>query len=292
MALQVLESPPERAKEQEESDDEKARSDLLELVETEAANEIKRVYGATLRAEVGEMAELLELPEAAIRKLQVAARGAASKSVDRHRGSIKATVKRMMERRMNEVNVDLRSVTFNGKPINVVAADVGPHTGQQREEEQEQKAPKERLGINVSRRGTYFYFTVRYQRGSSSTSIGPRDSQLRDEDVWKKTTTAVLKPAQLTKHAEYRQEKMKAALVQMMLATMQFELHLRDNQLDGVRKELNKRITMNSSLVSSGFENAVRNCRTQLKPDHFFEVLSGPQRDLWASAQAYYLRYK
>ena len=75
----------------------------------------------------------------------------------------------------------------------------------------------------------------------------------------------------------------------MMLAALQFELHLRENQVAPVRAKLEKNIKVTSNQIY--IESVVQQYRPQLKSEEFKDILDGPQLDLWESSQAYYRRY-
>lgn len=271
--------------EEKKSEEQKLKDRLIESVEAAAAAELKRVYAATLRAEINEMAELFDLKEVDVRKLGVAARGAASKNIEKQRTSIMATVKRMLDRKLNEPDVNYKAVRFNGKPLDLGVEkkpDADP-------DEDDDKDPGHTLGVTVARRSSYFYFTVRYQSGSSSTTIGSRGTQLRNEEIWKKTTGTVLKPDMVKKYDEHRKKKLKATVIDMMLAALRYELHLKNSQIPKVRQRLDKQIKITTTQIY--VESIVSQFRQQLKTEDFKDVLTPPQVDLWESSQAYYRRY-
>lgn len=272
---------------EEKSDEQKAKDRLIEAVEAASADELKRVYAATLRAEINEMAELFDLKEADVRKLGVAARGAASKNVEKQRATIMATVKRTLDRRLNEPNVNYKAIRFNGKPLDLGQSDE-PGTDPDEEEDKGDESGTT-LGVTVARRSSYFYFTVRYERGSSSTTIGSRGSQLRSEEIWKKTTASVLNADMLKKYDEHRKKKLKDSVVDMMLAALKYELHLKESQIPEVRKRLDKHIKITTTQIY--VESIISQFRQQLKTEDFKDVLTPPQLDLWESSQAYYRRY-
>ena len=275
----------------DKTEDEKNKEALIELVESEAAAELKRVYAATLRAELGLMTDLFKLKESDVRKLAVAARGAASKSVERGRDSIMATVKRMMDPKLASDEADLTSVTFNGKTLSI-ASPADENATLIPADEKPKGSGKEKLKITVAKRSSYFYFTVRHKTGSSSTTVGNRGAQFRDEDIWQKTTKSVLTAEQLKEFDKFRTAKQKAAVVTMMLAVLQYELHLQDSQIPAVRKELGKQMGSLTVTMQNGIDSAVQQYRMKLRVEDFSEVLTEPQMDLWNSSQAYYKRYQ
>jgi hypothetical protein len=291
-AVPVARPTAPKNEDKDKSEDEKQREALIELVESETASELKRVYAATLRAELGLMADLFKLKESDVRKLGVAARGAASRSVERGRDSIMATVKRMMDRKLADEDANVTSVTFNGKTLSVTSADEDATAAVLPADEQPKGGDKEKLKITVAKRSSYFYFTVRHKTGSSSTTVGNRGAKFRDEDIWQKTIKSVLSADQLKEFDDFRTAKQKAAVVTMMLAVLQYELHLKDSQIPEVRSELDKQIGSLTVSTQNGIDSAVQQYRMKLNVEDFSKVLTEPQLDLWNSSQAYYKRYQ
>lgn len=282
--------PPQedKSQEQKKSPEELLRERLLEEIDTRAAQEVRRVLAAELLAELDEIHQMFQLDEADLRKLRLAARGAASKSVDQNRDRNRATVERMVKRRFDDPTIDLNRVTFNGEKLDVDGAqDDAAEAG----EDKANPLPQNTLGITISRRSTGFYFTVRYQNGSSSTSIGPRNDEVKSQEIWTRAADGILTKEQLSEYAEMRARKLKEAIVTMVMAGLIYELRLSDKQVPDVRATVEKVLKISSTSMSAGVESALRTYRMQLLPADFKAVLTPAQLDLFRSTQAYYRRY-
>lgn len=280
--------PQEEAKQQEpeKSPEDQARDAIVEFINTEVNREVKRVLIAQFLLELQDMAKMHELTETQLRKLSVAARGAASKAVDGARANNRATVVRMLERRLGEPNVSLRKIRFNGRSN---AVDLPEEVN--RALKPADDAGKEELGVTVSRRGYGFYFTVRYQNGSSSTSVGPRDTEVRKQEIFTKAAEGILTPAQMSDYQKLRAGRLKRAVVSMLMAELGFQLSLQEEQLPAVREKLNKKVTVSGISSLSGLDSILRSARQKLDPKDFESVLSDVQYDVFESIQAYHRRY-
>jgi hypothetical protein len=248
------------------------------------ANEIERVAAASLRLEATELAAMFNLNKASTRRLEVAARGAARRWVKDGEG-IRQSLERTVSRRLDDPNTHQTAILFNKKELSV------PSTNQSDpSDETDDDSENTKLDITVTRRSNdYFSLNVRYARGSSGTSIRPANNEVQDEQIWRKIKSELLTEDQLKQYYAAREKRFKDAVVSMMLLGLKFELHLTEDQLPAVQKQLMENIKINRSSLL--VEDTVRSQRTQLKPEVLSDLLTEPQKILWESTQAYHRRY-
>lgn len=267
-------------------DDEKRREAYYEAVQTASTTVLQRMAQAELLVEIDELKSMFDLPEATVKRLQLAARGAAKRTLDQARDSNQATMRRTLERRLTMNNIDLTRVEINGQEIEVEMPDG-------LEQPKDDDGPKlDQLRIILARRGSSTHFTVRYQNGSSSTSLGPRGNELRTNAVWAKSYSELLTADQRREYTAHCRKRDKEVITNLLLTTLQHELRLSEKQGPQVRKVIAQSITVTSTTFRSGPEYVVQQFRPKLKAKNFAGVLTKSQLDLFTAAQAYYRRFE
>jgi len=268
------------------SDDEKRKEAYYETVQANSTETLQKIAQAELLVEIDELKEMFDLPPASVKKLQLAARGAAKRTVDRARDSNKATIQRMLGRHLNANTIDLTAVLVNGKEHKVVMPD-----GTEPPEPDEDDPKLDKLQITLSRRGMSTYFSVRYQNGSSSTSLSPRSNDLRANAFWLKTYEKLVTLDQRRKYADHRKQRDKEIVTDLLMGVLRLELRLTSKQMPEVRKVVAESISITSSTFLSGSDYIVQRIRPQLEAAKFGKVLSKAQLDMFSAAQAYYRRF-
>ncbi|MFK7821554.1 MAG: hypothetical protein AB8G99_22760 [Planctomycetaceae bacterium] len=288
--VELVHAQEEEEEEEEEKKDDSDPEDLqrkalLELLRREVSAEIQRVASATLRVEVAELAAMFQLDQKAVRRLEIAASGAASRWV-KDGEALKTSLDRIMTRRLVEPEIDQTSLLLNGKEISLPKADRSEAT----DDEVDGSTEKTKLAVTVSRRNASFvYLTVRYPRGSSTSTLRPSPRGVEEEEIWKETKSKVLTKDQLKQYSSERSKRLQKTIVEMLVLGLKCELHLTEQQLPAIRKRLMEHISVNQTTVFA--EDIVRTHRPQIKAETLADLLTKPQLVLWESSQAYHRRY-
>lgn len=269
-----------------EDDDAKRREAYCETVHANCNSTLQGIVQAELLVEIDELESMFNLSETGVKKLKLAARGAAKRAVDSARASNVATMRRTLERRLNDNAIDMTTVNINGEDYKIQMPE-----GVRPPKSDEDGPPVNKLGITLSRRGMSIYFTVRYQNGSSSTTLAPRGNDLRANALWQKNYNELLTAEQRKQYAAHRRQREKDAVTDMVMASLRYELRLTKEQIPKVRKVVSASLPATSTLLSSGMDYAVSRVRPNLKAKDFAEVLTESQLDLFSAAQAYYRRF-
>jgi hypothetical protein len=276
------EKPPEKPRKFRQ--DPKLRAALIDRIETEMADELKNLYTATLRAEVAKLSEMFQLDESETGKLRVAARGAAESAVEKTRDTLKAAVHKSAGYLLNRSDIDMSAFTINGRYIRLAPAPK-PNDQDSGKKNKEQNGSyidadtglwvDTNISAKVKRRAANISISVGFY-GSFSTKVGPQDSDVQNEESWKKAISPVLTKEQLGQYTEQSKSKFKSTLVDMLLTALQFDLDLQDSQLPIVRKRLEERINPNPTKTSR-METTVGGILQRVKAEDLADILTKEQ---------------
>lgn len=245
------------------------RATLFKSVENEVAKELKTLHTAVLLAEVAKLADMFKLDELASGKLSLAAKEAANSAVEKARASIQKSFKWNAEYTLNKKvlvdgrrnDPDLTAFRFNDRHI--ILAPNG-------------QAPDDRnrwdcLGFEFERHGSSDLLRVGFKFGTFGNTVGPADSEVQNEALWKDALSAVLTEEQVTQYTEHKANRLKTAVVDMMVMALQFDLDLDDSQLPAVRKRIEERVEIKSSY---DIERTVGSELQRMKAEALGDILS------------------
>lgn len=262
-------------------------NEINDAITSAVSDELVRISRAELLLEVNEMQKMFKFKDAAAKKLQLAARGAASRAVDAAKERNQATITRLVARRFNGAKVE--EILMNGRRVKLTPDSKDDEEGEGNDDDDDTQT---RLpAIMVGRRGASFYLTVKHENGSSSTSLSPRDPELRSIPVWKNTVEKVLNAEQKKAYADYKQQKIHDLAVVLVTTVVDYELKLTDKQKPKFRSIVSENIKVSASNLVSGPDYILQYIRPQLDPKLFKDVLSKTQMELLESRQAYYRRF-
>lgn len=270
----VAETKPEAKPEPEPMPDRfpdtpELRAALFKSVENEVAAELKTLHSAVLLAEVAKLADMFNLDETASGKLSKAAREAAESAVEKARGSIQKSFgwnanyilnkKTLVDGRINDP--DLTAFRFNDRFIILDENDQDPAD----------RNKWDSLGWKFQRQGSSDMLRVGFKFGTFGNVVGPKDSDVQNEEAWKKALSAVLTEEQVTQYTEHKANRLKTAVVDMMVMALQFDLDLDDSQMPAVRRRIEERVKIGSAY---DIEKTVGLELQRLKAEAFGDLLS------------------
>jgi beta-lactamase regulating signal transducer with metallopeptidase domain len=249
------------------------RAALFKRVENEVATELKTLHAAVLLAEVAKLTDMFNLDETESGKLRQAAQEAANSAVEKARGSIRRSFtnnanntlnkKLLVDGRRNDP--DLTAFRFNDRFIILDANDQDPTD----------RNKYDSLGFELERKGLNHWLRVGFKFGTSGNTAGPKDSDVQNEELWKKALSAVLAEEQVTQYTEHKANRLKTTVVDMMVMALQFDLDLEDSQLPAVRRRIEERVKIRASYRD--IESTVGPELQRLKAEALGDILSEEQ---------------
>jgi hypothetical protein len=245
------------------------RAALFKRVENEVAKELKTLHSAVILAEVAKLSDMFSLDETESGKLRVAAREAANSAVEKARSSIQKSFKWSAERMLNKKvlvdgrrsDPDLTAFRFNDRFIILDANDQDPAD----------RNKYDSLGFGFERQGFNDWLRVGFKFGTSGNTVGPKDSDVQNEEAWKKALSAVLTAEQVTQYTEHKANRLKTAVVDMMVMALQFDLDLDDSQLPAIRRRIEERVKFKSAY---DIERTVGSELQRMKAEALGDILS------------------
>ena len=270
-------------------DNPKLRTALIGRIETEAAGELKKIHTAVLLAETEKLAEIFQLEETEINKLRVAAREAAESAVEKTRDALKAAVTKSSGYLLNKSDIDMSAFTINGRFIRFAPR---PNDWDPSKKLKEQNGSyidpdtghwvDTTLNVKVRRRATNISISIGFY-GSFVNKIGPQDSDVRSEELWKKALSSVLTKEQLPQYTEHLDIRLKSTVVDMVLTALQFDLDLQEAQLPVVRGRIEERVNPDPpkrfTFVRDDIERTVAGYLQRLKAEDLTDILTKEQLD-------------
>lgn len=245
------------------------RATLFKSVANEVAKELKTLHAAVLLAEVAKLSDMFNLDETESGKLSVAAREASSSAVEKARDSIRCSftsnanitlnAKVLVDGRRNDP--DLTAFRFNDRHIILAPNGQDPAD----------RNKWDCLGFEFERHGSSDLLRVGFKFGTFGNTVGPADSEVQNEELWKKALSAVLTEEQVTQYTEHKANRLKTAVVDMVVMALQFDLDLDDAQMPAVRKRIEERVEIKSSY---DIERTVGSELQRLKAEAFGDILS------------------
>lgn len=239
--------------------DEQARE---EFVRTELKTEYQQQLLTAIQLDIDEMAELLQLPAAKLRRLELAAKGAATRAVEKHIGDASRFVLRQVSDPRFILNGRLREMPGNDRETPA-------------DDQQPQVKP---LRVMLTVQETTISLNVRDERSSSGTSRQGGTNDVRNSDVWKSALESTLTPEQRELFETARKEKHLAAVVDLVTAFLAVDLRLNDTQATATRAWAAENIKEVQRLdTSSGTEWLVRRVLARVDPEGLKRHLSDAQ---------------
>lgn len=248
------------------------RAALFKAVENEVASELKKLHSAVLLSEAAKLTDTFNLDESASGKLSKAAREAADSAVEKARGTIQKSFGWNANYILNKKTLvdgslsdpDLTAFRFNDRFIILDENDQDPAD----------RNKWDSVGWRFARHGSSDMLRVGFRFGTFGNVVGPKDADVQNEEVWKKALSAVLTEEQVTQYAEHRSNRLKTAVVDMMVMALQFDLDLDDSQMPALRKRIEERVQIGSAY---DIERTVGAELQRLKAEAFGDLLSEEQ---------------
>ena len=245
------------------------RATLFKSVENEVAKELKTLHSAVLLAEVAKLTDMFKLDETASGKLSIAAREAGNSAVEKARASIQKSFKWNAEYTLNKKvlvdgrrnDPDLTAFRFNDRHIILAPNGQDP----------DDRDRWDCLGFEFERQGSNDWLRVGFKFGTFGNTVGPKDSDVQNEEAWKKALSAALTEEQVTQYTQYKANRLKTTVVEMMVMALQFDLDLDDSQLPAVRARIEERVEIKSSY---DIERTVGSELQRMKAEALGDILS------------------
>ena len=212
-------------------------------IETAVAAELTRIAIAELQLEIKSIQRLFKLSATDVKRLQLAARGASSRAVDAAAARNKATLSRLIDRRIQ--GASLRTLTVNGEKL---ALESDPESGEADDEPPAKPSP----AIIIARRGASFSLTVKHATGSSSSSLYPRDTELRGADIWTRTFNKVLTAEQRREYEKFRLKEVHDMAVAVLVGVIGYEVRISKEQLPEFRNVVSDNVNVTAATLVSG----------------------------------------
>lgn len=265
------------------------RESLVSRIESEAADELKKLHTAILLAETAKLSEMFQLEEAESNKLRVAAGDAAESAVEKTRTSLKTTVSKSSSYILNKKDIDKSAFTINDRFVRFAPK---PNTRDSVKKTKEQNGSyidadtgwwvDTTLNVEVERRAANVAISIGFQ-GSFVNRVGPQDTDVQNEEIWSGALAAVLTQEQLTQYKQHLQSRSKSTVVDMLLTALQFDLDLQQSQLPAVRKRVEERVNPDpskpSSFIRGDIERTVAGYLQRLKAEDLADILTKEQLD-------------
>ena len=144
------------------------------------------------------------------------------------------------------------------------------------ENDSDGKSARDNLRVAVKRRASINWLSFGFTFGTHSNTVRPKDSDVRNEEIWRKTLSAALTKEQLNQYVEHLKSRLKSTVVAMILTALQFDLDLPDSQLPIVRRRIEERINTDVS-IRRHIESTVGAKRQQLQANDFADILTKEQ---------------
>ena len=136
------------------------------------------------------------------------------------------------------------------------------------------------LGVKVRRRAGDIAISIGFY-GSFVNPIGPHDSDVQNEEVWRKALVAVLTKEQIAQYTQQSQSELRSTVVDLLLTALQFDIDLQDAQLPAVRQRIEERVKPDpekrSSFTRGDIERTVAGYLQPLKAEGLADILTKDQ---------------
>ncbi len=260
--------------------------------------EFRATSRAHLMLQIEEMQKVAGLDEKSVRKLTVAAKGAADKYIEQQANSIKNAInvrppneKILIKIGDKQINPPLAPGAKPPEPkkatrnpllqfIRNINAGANPV----------QAVDEQYIHITVSMQSSGMQVRVKQHRSSSSHGFGGGLVQLQQQPVWKKSYDSVITPEQKKKYEEavaVRKERLRKAAIAYRVGRIDTQLNLNDDQRKQLTDLLMKTVTL-QNYAGNMVEWRVRQGLQQIKDDQVAGFLDDAQRQLFQQLKDQY----
>ncbi len=289
---------------------EKAAQEAAEFrqrVENRVVEEFHVAAQSKLLLEVEELARVCELDAKSVKKLEIAAKGAAERWVRNEEPKLRNHV------RLDDFGNDVE-IRVAGKKV--------PRPGELEEEPVPQSdekpkpttekppvlqvigqlfgaAPKPAVqprveqpniaNITVAVQRYGLQYRVKHRNGSSSSGFGGGLEELKREVVWTKTVDAVISPAQHEKYAaatEARRQRLRDVSIVYTIGQLDLELRLTEQQHEQLREVFESQVTI-GNIDPNSVRYTVERQIKETDPSLLKSILSDAQLKVWEEFAAW-----
>ncbi|MFK7817679.1 MAG: hypothetical protein AB8G99_03085 [Planctomycetaceae bacterium] len=255
----ILSSP--HLQEDDADTDGKRQKAMEELVERELKAEYQQLLQDAIQFRIRKMQKHIDLDQKSARRLMLAAKGAAKKSVEKYSARISQYAKQRLP--AEDVSVNGRMLRLGDKSDDQTEASEAAVAGH-------------RLILIVRRSGASL--NIRRSNGSSGYGLnGGYDTILRS-DLWKDTIAKVTTPDQIQKFEAIIGEQRRQRTVALITSAFALDLDLEEKQVGQFRAWADTQIKIVTEAdIQNGPSFAVSNIGRQLKNDGLDEFLDEHQ---------------
>ena len=294
---QLAVDPIEKANQEE--------AEFKKRIENRVVEEFHVAAQSKLLLEVEELARVCDLDAKSVKKLEIAAKGAAERYIRNQEQRLRGHVRLDRWGADTEIRVAGRKVPRPGEPEEEPGPEPKPKEPEKKPEPkppvlqaigrlfgvppapqpvfrpQVQDENVANITVAVQRYG--MQYRVKHRGGSSSSGFGGGVEELKREAVWTQTMAAVVTPEQKQKYElaiEARRQRLRDAAIVYAMGQIDLELHLTEQQYSQLRELFESRVEIGNSDPNSVRYVAERQIKETdiglLKP-----VLSDAQLKVW-----------
>lgn len=257
---------------QQDTEEAEENSDFQQLVINEVTAEYKTLLVNGMQIRIADMQQHLNLDKKSVRRLQLAAKGAATRTLEKYSDKLAGFVLR---------NLTELDFSINGRRFKVPkGADEDETEGDDDVEDAGQPKADNRVPYRVVMNVKPSQLSVNVREESSSSGSGTPGGfdYLERQKIWKDALEAVTTAEQRKRYESYRKERLRLNCISMITSAFAIEMNLTEDQADKFRTWADKQIKeVNESDIASGTEWAIRNIGRRLKPDGLDEFLAPEQ---------------
>ena len=271
---------------------------LYEKMVDAVLEEFRATSRAHLMLQIEEMQKVAGLDEKSVRKLTVAAKGAADKYIEQQANSIKNAINVRPPNEKILIKIGDKQIhpplAPGAKPPEPKKATRNPLLQFIRNinagANPVQAVDEQYIHITVSMQSSGMQVRVKQHRSSSSHGFGGGLVQLQQQPVWKKSYDSVITPEQKKKYEEavaVRKERLRKAAIAYRVGRIDTQLNLNDDQRKQLTDLLMKTVTL-QNYAGNMVEWRVRQGLQQIKDDQVAGFLDDAQRQLFQQLKDQY----
>lgn len=281
-------SEPDRVEQEEQ-----AAAEFRERVENRVVEEFRIAAQNRLMLEIEELRRVCGLDAGSVRKLEIAAKGAAERWVRDEEQQLRGHIRFEQYGPDAEIRVGGKKVPRPGEP-DPQAAETQPDGGEPPVlkainrvfgagggAEAGEKENVVEISVSVQRYG--LQFRVRYRNGSSSHGFGNGLEDLKREAIWSQTYSKVITPEKQKKYeaaVEERRQRLRDAAIVYTIGQLDLDLRLDESQRRRLREVFEAHVTVGSVDPGSVRYQVERQIK-EIDPDVLKPILSEPQLYAW-----------
>ncbi len=296
---------------------EKAEQDAAEFkkrVEDRVVQEFRIAAQSRLLLEIEELSRVCELDAKSVKKLEIAAKGAADRWIRNEEQELRRHVRLERYGEDAEIRVAGKKVPRPGEPEEAAEPQGGENAAGGKNAEQkpgekppvlqainrlfgaapkpnprvaEEKENVANISVAVQRYG--LQYRVKHRNGSSSSGFGGGLEELKRENVWTQTMQAVVTPQQKQKYEaaiEARRQRLRNSAIIFAIGQIDLELRLAEPQHEQLRDVFETQVdigNVNPGSVRYTVERQIK----ETDPALLKPILSAAQLKVWEEFAAW-----